>query len=171
MTSQQPQGTPGPLFPGSRQDTSIRADQRLQALWRTMQRRPWSSLAVVAASPSVDVLEIAELLAKLVGWYEGQPSCVLDLRDLSQRLLEYHQREVAAQIESGSRVLIALRPTSENPTTVPMAQSADAIVLCVDLGKASRKAAKATLEAIGRERFLGSIVLGEGTSKDTAHTP
>jgi hypothetical protein len=157
--------------PATGHDTSVRGDERLQALWRTLQRRAWSSLAVVAASPSVDVLEIAELFAKLVGWYEGQPSCVLDLRDLSQRLLEYHQREVRAQIESGSRVFVALRPPFENPTTVPMAQTADAIVLCVDLGRASRKAAKATLDALGHQRFLGSIVLGEGTAKDATRAP
>jgi hypothetical protein len=155
----------GHPVPGLGQEPSVRSDARLQGLWRSIQGRPWSSLAILPASPSVDALEIAELLAKLVGWYEGQPSCVLDLRDLSQRLLEYHLHEVRAQVDSGSRVFIALRPTAENPTTVPMARAADATVLCVELGKSSRQAAKATLEAVGRERFLGSIALGEGTAK------
>jgi hypothetical protein len=144
---------------------SVRTDGRLHKLWLAMQRRAWSSLAVVAASRSVDTLEIAELFAKLAWWYGGQASCVFDLRDLSFRLVEYHQREVHAQAAAGSCVVMALRPMGDNPTTIPMAHSADAVVLCVDLGKAHLKAVAQTLSAVGRGRVLGSIVLGEGTAR------
>jgi hypothetical protein len=130
-----------------------------------MQRRAWSSLAVVAVSRAVDTLEIAELIAKLVWWYHGQASCVFDLRDLSFRLVEYHRREVHTQAAAGARVVMALRPMGDNPTTVPMAQSADAVILCVDLGKAHLKDAAQTLTAVGRDRILGAIVLGEGTAR------
>jgi hypothetical protein len=150
-----------PVF-GQHAFASVRTDERLRKLWLAMQRRGWSSLAVVATSNSVDTLEIAELLAKLVWWYQGQGSCVFDLRDLSFRLVGYHQREVQAQVAAGARVVMALRPTTDNPTTIPMARSADAVVLCVDLGKAELKAAAQTLVAVGRDRFLGSIVL-QGT--------
>jgi hypothetical protein len=148
----------------------VRADARLKNLWLAMQSRPWSSLAVLAASKSVDTFEVAELLAKLAWWFHGQSSRVFDLRDLSFRLVDYHQREVQALVGAGSRVLIALRPTYENPTTIPMARWADAVVLCVDLGNAELKAAAQTVAAVGRERVLGSIVLGEGTAR-SGHDP
>jgi hypothetical protein len=140
-------------------------DARIQELWTAMQRRAWSSLAVLATSNSVDTLEVAELLAKLAWWYQGQASCVFDLRDLGFRLVEYHQREVQSQVAAGARVVIALRPTHENPTTLPMVGAADAVVLCVDRGKANLKAMQRMLSVVGRDRVLGAIVLGEGTTK------
>jgi hypothetical protein len=134
-------------------------EMKLQKLWLATQRREWRSLAVIAASKHIDTLWIAELLAKLAWWYRGQPSCVFDLRDLRLRLVEYHEREVATQVEHGQCVVIALRSVLENPTTVPMARSADAVVLCVGLGKTDFKAAEQTIAEIGRDRVIGSIVV------------
>lgn len=133
-------------------------DMTLQKLWLATQRRSWRSLAVVGAGKHLDTLWIAELIAKLAWGYRGQPSCVFDLRDLRLRLVEYHEREVAAQVNIGQCVVIALRSVFENPTTVPMARSADAIVLCVALGRTGFKEAEQTLEEIGRDRVIGSIV-------------
>ena len=59
----------------------------MQQLWVAMQRRPWRSLAVVAGSEGVSTIEIASVLAKIAWYYRGQPSCVVDLRDVSLRLL------------------------------------------------------------------------------------
>ena len=134
-------------------------DMMLQKLWLATQRRSWRSLAVVAAGKQMDTLWVAELVAKLAWWYRGQPSCVFDLRDLRLRLVEYHEREVTSQVNLGQCVVIALRSVFENPTTVPMARSADAVILCIALGKTGFKAAEQTLAEVGRDRVLGSIVL------------
>jgi hypothetical protein len=134
----------------------------LQKLWLATQRRSWRSLAIVGTGKNVDTLWVAELVAKLAWWYRGQPSCVFDLRDLRLRLLEYHEREVASQVNLGQCVVIALRSVFENPTTIPMARSADAVVLCIALGKTEFKAAEQTLAEVGRDRVLGSIVLKRG---------
>jgi hypothetical protein len=144
---------------------NIGDDVRLQKLWLATQRREWRSLAVLGASSSIDTLGFAELLAKLSWWYRGQVSCVIDLRDLSLRLVDYHKQEVKSQIDAGACVVIALRSTFENPTAVPMARSADAVVLCIDLGNAAIKAAEQTLVEVGRERVLGAIVLKQRTGK------
>jgi hypothetical protein len=134
-------------------------DVRLQKLWLATQRKKWRSIAIVAGSKKVDTLIVAETLAKIAWWYRGEPSCVFDLRDLSLRLVEYQVNEVRAQIEGGSLVVIALRSIFENPTTVPIAHGADAIVLCVGLGKTDFKDAEATIAEVGRDRVIGSIVL------------
>jgi hypothetical protein len=145
-------------------------DMMLQKLWLATQRREWRSLAVVGAGKHIDTLWIAELLAKLAWWYRGQPSCVFDLRDLRLRLVEYHEREVTTQVNLGQCVVIALRSVFENPTTVPMARSADAVVLCVALGKTALKAAEQTLTEVGRDRVIGSIVVGRRRSGAGAGT-
>jgi hypothetical protein len=134
-------------------------DVRLQKLWLATQRRQWSSLAVVPANRSTDTLPVAEMLARIAWWYRGQPSCVFDLRDVSLRLVEYQIAEVQAQIEGGSRVFIALRSIFDNPTAVPIGRQADAIILCTVLGRTDLRQAQKTIDQLGRERVLGSIVL------------
>ena len=55
-------------------------------------------------------------------------------------------------------MVIALRSIFENPTAVGVARSADATLLCVDLGAAQLKLAEQTIAEIGRDRVLGAIV-------------
>ncbi len=134
-------------------------DVRMQHLWLCLQQRSWRSLAVVPASRGMDTLPTADALAKIAWWYTGQPAAVLDMRDLSLRLLEHQIRDMAAQLEGGERVLVALRATSENPTAIPLAMAADAAVLCVELGHTDVKAAQRTLSAVGRDKFLGAVLV------------
>jgi hypothetical protein len=137
---------------------------RLQQLWLAAQQRSWRSLAVVSACASVQSGEAANVLAQVAWRYRGEPTSVFDLRDVSLRLVEHQLREILAQVSEGNRVFIALRSVAENPATIPIARAADALVLCVALGKTQIKSAKKTLEAIGRERFLGSILVNSPPS-------
>ncbi len=144
---------------GAASAASLADDVGLQKLWLATQKREWRSLAVVAGSKGVSTLEVADTLAKIAWWYRGQPTCVVDLRDLSLRLVEHQLQEIAAQTKHGERVIIALRSVSENPTVVAVAELADAVVMCVELGKTTMSSAEKTVEEIGRARFLGTIVL------------
>jgi hypothetical protein len=156
-------------------------DIRLQKLWLAVQRREWRSLAVLAASKGVDTIQIAELLAHVAWTYRGQPSCVFDLRDLSLRLADYQMREVQAQVEAGTRVMIALRSTGENPTAVPIARQADAVVLCIGMGETRIKSVEGAIAEVGRDKVLGSIIVRRppgkggrgkgGRGEDGAATP
>lgn len=132
---------------------------QFQKLWLAIQRRKWRSLAVLSTDRGIDTLRVAELLAKLAWWYRGQTSSVFDLRDLTMRLVEYHQQEVQIQADTGSFVVMALRSSLENPTAIPMARSADAVALCIDLGKTALSVAEQTLKDVGADRVLGAIVV------------
>jgi hypothetical protein len=143
-------------------------DVRLQKLWLDVDRRSWRSLAVVGASRSLDTLQLAELIAQLAWRYRGQPSSVCDLRDLGMRLIDYQVREMQAQMDEGTRLVVALRSISENPTAASIARIADATLLCVSLGETDFKGAEATIAAIGRERILGTIVLRPRAAKSPA---
>lgn len=134
-------------------------DAALHKLWLATQRREWRTLALLGTTKSVDTLQLVQLFAKVAWWSSGEPSCIFDLRDLSLRLLQYHQREVSAQAETGARVFIALGSPFENPTAIPMARSADAVLLVIDLGKSKFKDAQQTIKEVGHERFLGALIL------------
>jgi hypothetical protein len=131
----------------------------LQKLWIATQTRQWRSLAIVGASEANATIHAAQMLANMSWQYSGVPTAVFDLRDVSIRLVEYQIQEIQAQAAKGDRVFIALRSPEENPTTVPIARAADAVVLCVALGATDAKAAHKTLAAIGRVHFLGCIVM------------
>jgi len=136
----------------------------LQKLWIATQTRQWRSLAIVGASEASASIHAAQLLANMSWQYSGVPTAVFDLRDVSIRLVEYQIQEIQIQASKGDRVFVALRSPEENPTTVPIARAADAVVLCVALGTTDTKAAQKALAAIGRVHFLGCIVMKERRS-------
>lgn len=143
-------------------------DHRLQKLWLSVERREWRSLAVLGASKSLETLQLAELIAQLAWRYRGQPSSVCDLRDLSIRLIDYEVQEMRGQVESGMRLVVALRSIFENPTASAVARQTDAVLLCIALGETNLKAAEETIAAVGRDRVLGSILLRPRAEKGPA---
>jgi hypothetical protein len=151
---------------GSNRPGSLADDVRMQQLWLALQKRQWRSLAVISANKGVDSLAAANRLAKIAWWYTGVPTCVFDMRDLSLRLLEHQLRDMAGQLQGGERIFIALRSTSENPTAAPLAQAADAAVLCVELGQTDVKAARRTIDVVGRERFIGTLLVPKDERSD-----
>jgi hypothetical protein len=143
----------------SRPSSRFWDDIRLQKLWIALQRRPWRSLAVLPASEPSDTLDIAEVLGQIAWCYQGEPTTVLDLRDVSLRLAEYQIRESQQQAESGVRVLIGLRSIAENPASSLVARESDAALLCVELGTTHLDSAVQTIEDVGRERIVGSLLV------------
>jgi hypothetical protein len=135
-------------------------DMKSQLLWLATQQRTWRSLAVVPASEGFSTLEVANMFAKLSWWYRGQPSSVADFRDLPLRLVDHQLRDIAQQLEAEPvTIIIALRSIYENPTVTPVATAADAAILCVHMGVTKIAAARRTVEAIGRHKFLGTFVV------------
>jgi hypothetical protein len=143
-------------------------DVRLQKLWLAVERRRWQSLSVIAGSEAIETYPISELLAQLAWRYRGQPSNVMDLRDLSMRLVDYEVREMQSQVAAGQRLVVALRSIFENPTAAPIAQQTDAVLICIVLGQTSLKAVQETINAVGREPVIGSIVLRPRRARKTS---
>lgn len=129
-----------------------------EKLWLATQKRPWRTLALVPAGSSVPedfTLEIAGSLVRTGMLHLGVPIRVADGTRVSIAQLMEFMNEVAAVIEAGDMVLIALGPVAQNPTTVSLAQAADHALLCVPLDRVSVAETKRTLEEIGREHFVG----------------
>jgi hypothetical protein len=140
-------------------------DARLQRLWLATQSREWQSLAIMAASESVETLPIAETLAQIAWCYQGQPTCAYDLRDLSLRLADHQIQEVRAQAGYGTRVLVALRSPAENPTALLVARETDAVLLCIAVDGTEIRTVERAIDDIGRERILGTILIHRRAGK------
>jgi hypothetical protein len=55
--------------------------------------------------------------------------------------------------------IIAIDPVVLNPDGIPVALSADAALLCVELGRADITSARRTVQLIGREHFIGCVIV------------
>jgi hypothetical protein len=143
-------------------------DPAWQKIWLSIQGKDWRSLAIVPGNQGLSTLELAQALVD-VGWqHRGLPIGLADLRNVTLPFIDSVIDEVRGHIYSGERVLIALRSVFENPATVPIAQAADGALLCISLGSTRISRAVETIEQVGRARFLGSIVVREGSSTELA---
>ncbi len=131
-----------------------------QRIWLRAQGRDWVSLAVIGSSPrSPDaVMRVAGMLAR-VSEELGHPLVVLDGRDVEMRTMASIQARMRSLAARGTRAITVLRLPAENPVTVPVAQAADASLLCVFLDESVMGGVERAVEQVGRERFLGTVVL------------
>jgi len=140
-------------------DPGLADDSRWQHLWLAIQRRPWRSVAVLAASAGVDTLELSSAISKLAWRYSGEPSTVFDLRTVTLRLVDYQLREIAERIGAGERAVLALTSIGENPASAPLARGADCVIVCAAPGKTPLKSVQAAIQQVGRDRVIGSLLV------------
>jgi hypothetical protein len=144
-------------------------DPDWQKFWLSMLGRTWSSLALVPASsgaPPDFILGVAVNLARIGLLHLGVPIQVADGTQIPLVHLAQFESELGRLKGEKELVLIALAPITDNPITVPLAQAADAAVLCVVLDAMSSSDAKKTVNRIGAARFLGSAVFHPSGSPD-----
>ncbi len=134
-------------------------DVQLQKLWIALQKKSWRVLAVVPATREISSLAAANVLAEVAWRYRGDPTTVLDLREVGLRLVEYQTKEIAAQVEQGNAVIIALSSVAQNASSISLAHFADAAVLLVRFHETSIEAAEQTLAEIGADKFCGTLVV------------
>ena len=143
---------------GRHSNTSL--DPVWQRVWLRSQSRSWSSLAVIGTSRKTmsGPLQVVQGLAK-VAWALGQDLVVIDARGVDLVRLAQVQAQIRSLSARGTRSLVALSVPAENPVTVPIAQFTEAAILCVTLGESRMVLAEQTIEQIGRDRFIGTVLL------------
>jgi hypothetical protein len=142
-----------------------------QRLWLSVQARKWRALAVVPAAPGGPPnfsLSIAVTLARTGMMHLGVPIQVADATTIQLSNVATFIDEVWRYRESGELILVALGPMKESAVCGSLAQSVDAALLCVLLDKMAWGDAKETVNKIGRERFVGSIVFHSSEVVDGA---
>jgi hypothetical protein len=65
----------------------------------------------------------------------------------------------AAPVPPIGRAIIAIQPIVDESLGVAVAQAADAVVLCVQLGKSRLSSARRTIELVGPERVIGAVLV------------
>ena len=146
-------------------------DTDWQRLWFVTRQRDWSSLAIVPSDPGIDVGPVAEALVA-TGRIHGERPVGL-LRATGAQLADVHRltESLSAMTARGEWVIVPVDSVSDNPTAVPIVQATSAALLVVRLGESLLPSAHAAINAIGREHFLGSFVIGQGTPKDFQSIP
>lgn len=140
-------------------------DAEWQQLWLSLKSKPWQSLAVVPAAtgaPGDFSLQIAVTLARIGMLHLGAQIHVADATRIPIIRLEQFTEEVRRLNDEGDLVLIALPAIEENPVTVSIARAAHTAVLCILMEKMGATESKQTVERIGADHFLGSIVFHVG---------
>ena len=129
-----------------------------QRLWLGTQTRPWRTLAVIAGDGDTSSFEVASLITGL-GLQHGQPTQLADVRNVSLNRVDSIIRLAGEVIVAGDRIVFAARSIAENLATIPIARFADCVLLCASLGSSSLALIEETVAQVGRDRFLGSVLL------------
>jgi hypothetical protein len=152
----------------------------LQELWFATRRREWRTLVVVPAGPGCSALPIAKALGEVGGFIRMNPVRVinaegLDLSKIATLVMNmtgtssssaWTMNAPATSAPGGwepatraEATIVALDSVVVNPLVLPVALAADAVLLLTELGKTGLAEARHTVDLIGHDRFIGSVVL------------
>ena len=105
---------------------------------------------------------LAELQPRLHGAPAWPPAVEIDARPVSAASetgsREGHVPNATLMAPIG-RAVIAIPSVMDEPLGVAVAQAADAVVLCIELGRTRVPSARRTIELIGGERVLGTVLV------------
>jgi hypothetical protein len=134
-------------------------DAELERAWSSARTSEWRSLALVPASERASVVPLARAFSAL-GFREGNESIgALDLREVGPQNLRRPLEVMRWYTMRGERVILALKPPVGDGATTALARAADCAILCVELGATGIAEANATVEEVGRDRFIGAVLL------------
>ncbi|HTO98275.1 MAG TPA: hypothetical protein VMK66_14600 [Myxococcales bacterium] len=152
--------------------------RELQELWFATRRRDWRTLVVVPAAPGQSALPIAKALGEVGGFIRMNPVRVinaegLDLARIASLVMDMAGNDAAPvwtvntpggggparEAASRDATIVALDSVVANPLALPVALAADAVLICVALGKTEVAAARHTVELVGRDRVIGCALI------------
>jgi hypothetical protein len=146
--------------------------ERLERMWVRAQSRDWRTVALVPGDEHTSTFEVANLMARLA-LTRGESIHVADLRELRFKHVEVFLEGTRWDESHGDRIIFATGPVSTNVATIPLARAADCAILCVPLGATSLGSVREALEHIGREHFLGALLVRDlsGPRRDFRPSP
>jgi hypothetical protein len=150
----------GESLPASVEGSWNRTDW--QRMWLRTQSLDWRTLALVPGDDHTRTFDVARLIARLA-LEHGESIHVADLRELGLKHVDAFLEGTRWDSTQGDRIIFATRSVSTSLATVPVARAADCAILCVSLGSTSVRGVRDTVEQIGREHFLGSLLVRAST--------
>ncbi len=133
-------------------------DPTWQRTWVEIEAMDWHSVALIPTDEGSS-LDAVHGLAEVAWQQRGHSVVVADIQTIALPVLSAIRDELRRRISSGDRVLIASRSLRERPVAATIAREADGVILCVALGRTTRKSVAYAIGEIGKNRILGTISL------------
>jgi hypothetical protein len=140
-----------------------------ERLWFATRQKAWSSLAIIPSDPGIDAESIAESLVATGRIHGERQVSLLNARGVQLSGVHQFVDTLVAMTGRGDWVIVPVDPISDNPNAVPIVQATSAALLVVRLGESRLASAQTAIDTVGRDRFLGSIVLGGREGAGSLH--
>jgi hypothetical protein len=140
----------------------------LSRLWAHLRARPWSWIAVVPADPDLSAVPLARAMRDAGNWLSQQPVQLRIVQNVdlgSTASLVHHLGESSRfagsskLVPHGVQTVVATDSPLRNALVLPVIIGAEGVVLCVSRGATSVANVRATIEMIGREQIVATVLL------------
>ena len=132
-----------------------------QRLWFAMLDKPWSSLAIIPTDAGVEAGRVGEALVAVGQMHGERPVRLLNAEGVPLDAVRRVVGDLSAMTRRGESVVVVIDPLAQNPAAIPIARATSAALLVVRVGESRLASARSTIEAVGRDHLLGSLVLGQ----------
>jgi hypothetical protein len=134
-------------------------DDDWQRIWLSARQRDWSSLVLVPNDATVDIVPFAESLARTGRSHAEWPVRVINATGVQLADVQELVETISASTARGERAIVPVDPISDNPAAIAILHATSAALLIVSLGESLIAAAQTTIETVGRDRMIGSVVV------------
>jgi hypothetical protein len=140
----------------------------VQELWFALARRNWRSLVLVPADEGGSAAAIAASLADVGRRLRDTQVTFLIMTDpldfaSAAKIIGAFdltkQAGTALAVAPTGKVIVAIQPVVVEPLGLAATEAADAIVLCIEVGRTRLAAARRTIELVGRARIAGALLI------------
>jgi hypothetical protein len=104
-------------------------------------------------------MPVGQLVMAISMKLHGKEVSLADLRSVELHDANAYLEVMRRHVTRGERVVLVLGSCFDHPATIPFTRAADCALLCVTMGATRQAKAAQTVERIGKERFLGSVLV------------
>jgi hypothetical protein len=130
-----------------------------QRIWLAAGEKQWGSLVLIPNDASVDVVRCAEALAATGQVHAERPVKVVNATGIQLGSVQETVDNIVEMTRRGERVIVAVDPLADNPAVIAIVRGSPAALLIVRLEESLMASARSTVDMVGRDRLIGSIVL------------
>lgn len=142
--------------------------REIQELWFGLARIRWNNLVLVPADEGESAAALATSLADVGRRLRSSPVSFLILADpidyasagkIIATVAAAGKGDSGPSVEPASKVITAIQPVVAEPLGLAITAAADAVVVCIQVGRTRLAAVRRTIELIGRERIAGALLI------------
>lgn len=137
-------------------------DREYQELWFALARKNWKSVVLVPADEGLSAAGIATALAEVGRWLRTELVTLFimsDPLDYASATQITAPTPASARAELPERTIVAVQPVVVEPLGLAVTQAADAVVLCIEMGRTRMSSTRRTIDLIGRDRIAGCFLI------------